>query len=80
MTKKDISSGTMTSERSVRDTKIIGSRFLKITRDNTESTEDGNEVALEEEGGEVKIYWRTIGYQHVHFFLIRLWSRVEYKK
>lgn len=46
----DAISSEMAEKRSVRDRKMTKGRFPGILRSSTESVEDGNEVAEEEEG------------------------------
>lgn len=48
--RNDIISAEMTSETSVRDTKIIRSRFLEIERNKTASVRDVSEIAQEKYG------------------------------
>lgn len=49
VTGEDILRVEMTGERSVRDTKMIRNRFLKVPKNSIWSIEDENEVAQEEE-------------------------------
>lgn len=54
MTRELINSDEMVSERSVRDTKVIRGRVLKVPRRNAGNAEVGNELARETKGGGVK--------------------------
>lgn len=49
MTTDIIINGELASERSLRDIKMIESRVLETSRNNTGSVEDGNEIAQEDE-------------------------------
>lgn len=55
---EDFISGAISGERSLKDTKVARGRFLRMSKNNIGSVDDGNAVAQEEEEERVQLLLR----------------------